>query len=382
MGDHLLVAVARRLNSCIDSNQYLARLGGDEFTLLVNETEAGTQSIEMASRIINALATTMHVEGHELSVTPSIGISLYPDQSSDSDVLMQQADLAMYAAKEAGGGYRVFQPHMTTQIQRRLLIENDLRMAIDQQVLQVYYQPKLQASDGVVTGMEALIRWNHPTLGWVPPPDFIAVAEETGMIRDITRMVLLEALSQQVKWANQGRTVSIAVNVSPVDFSQADFSDTVQQVLDTTGANPEHVELEITETMLMADGGLVQKLLCNLTSLGIKLAIDDFGSGYSNLGYLQKFPLDSIKIDRSFLADSEISPVIELIIGVGKTLSMSVVAEGVETEEQRDYLIALGCDQLQGYLISEPLNKDLATQFLLKDKYFDGYWPNAAAVAA
>ena len=382
LGDQLLIAVARRLNSCIDSDQYLARLGGDEFTLLVNETEAGTQSIEMASRIINALATTMHVEGHELSITPSIGISLYPDQSTDADVLMQQADLAMYAAKEAGGGYRVFQPHMTTQIQRRLLIENDLREAIDQQVLQVYYQPKLQASDGVVTGMEALIRWNHPTLGWVPPPDFIAVAEETGMIRDITRIVLLEALSQQVKWANQGRTVSIAVNVSPVDFSRADFSDTVQKVLDTTGVNPEHVELEITETMLMADGGLVQKLLGNLTSLGIKLAIDDFGSGYSNLGYLQKFPLDSIKIDRSFLADGEISPVIELIIGVGKTLSMSVVAEGVETEEQRDYLIALGCDQLQGFLISEPLNKDLATQFLLTDKYFDGYWPNAAAVAA
>ncbi len=382
LGDQLLIAVAQRLNSCLQDNQYLARLGGDEFTLLLDETQTGSQSVKMAHQIIEALAMPIRIDGHELSITPSIGISLYPLHGSDANLLMQQADLAMYAAKEAGGGFRVFEPHMTTQMQRRLQIENHLREAIDQQALQVHYQPKLCAVDGHVIGMEALIRWHHPTLGWVSPNDFIAVAEETGMIRDITRFVLFEALLQQTQWASQGYLVSIAVNVSPVEFRQDDFVVTVRNALRATGARAEYVELEITESMLMADSNAVQAILANLTSLGVKLAIDDFGSGYSNLGYLQKFPLDSIKIDRSFLSDGEISPVIELIIDVGKTLSLAVVAEGVETAAQSDYLIAHGCDQLQGFLFSKAMNAQSATRFLGAQEERCMHWPNATVVAA
>ncbi|WP_169727404.1 putative bifunctional diguanylate cyclase/phosphodiesterase [Granulosicoccus antarcticus] len=381
VGDKLLVAVARRLSGCVDGDQYLARLGGDEFTLLIKENTAEDHSTEMAMRIVKSLAAPMNIDGHVLSVTPSIGISLYPEHGSDANQLMQQADLAMYAAKESGGGVRVFQPRMTTQIQRRLLIENQLREAIDKKILQVYYQPKLHTSDGHVIGMEALIRWEHPTLGWVSPTDFIAVAEETGMIGEITQLVLYEAMRQQTRWAAEGYEVSVAVNVSPVEFRQGDFVAIVREALSVTGCCSKFVELEITESMLMADSSTIQTILASLTSLGVRLSIDDFGSGYSNLGYLQKFPLDSLKIDRTFLSDGEISPVIDMIIGIARTLCLTVVAEGVETIEQREFLIAHGCDQLQGFLFAKPLQELHATQFLKTYAEPGNRWSHRAIVS-
>lgn len=382
LGDQLLVAVAKRLQSCLDSDQYLARLGGDEFTLLLDETVECTRSTDMAQRIVTALATPMNIEGHELSMTPSIGISVYPRDGLNANVLMQQADLAMYAAKESGGGFNVFESHMTVQIQRRLRIENDLRQAIDNGDLQVYYQPKISAANGHVLGMEALARWNHPTLGWVPPTDFIAVAEETGMIGEITQHVLLEALRQQTRWSSQALPVSVAINVSPLEFRRGDFTDVVRRALMATGCEPGCVELEITESMLMADSDSIQSILGSLTGLGVKLSIDDFGSGYSNLGYLQKFPISSLKIDRSFLSDEGISPVIDLIIGMGQTLSLSVVAEGVETPEQRDFLIAHGCDQLQGYLFAKPMDACAATRYLLDHDAQQACQPRRAVAVA
>ena len=378
LGDQLLVAVANRLSSCIRGNQYLARLGGDEFTLLLEEDADENHSTSMAAQIVSALAVPMNIDGHVLSMTPSIGISLYPQHGADVNQLMQQADLAMYAAKESGGGVRMFLPRMTTQIQKRLLIENQLREAIDKRVLQVYYQPKLRAGNGQIAGMEALIRWNHPTMGWIPPLEFITVAEETGMIGEITQLVLYEAMRQQTIWSASGYAVSVAVNVSPLEFRRGDFAAVVRDALRATGCTPEFVELEITESMLMADSDTVQSILASLTALGVKLSIDDFGSGYSNLGYLQRFPLDSLKIDRTFLSDGEISPVIELIIGIGKTLGLIVVAEGVETVAQSDFLRAHDCDQLQGFLFSKPMQKQQATQFLQAHAERNKHWPDRA----
>lgn len=381
LGDKLLVAVSSRLKSCLGEGDYLARLGGDEFTLLLDEKGAEGRSERMARSLVDALAVPMHVDGHTMTMIPSIGIGLYPQHAEDSTLLMQQADMAMYAAKDAGGGYRTFKPEMTTQIRRRLRIETDLRKAIDSGSLQVYFQPKLAASDGQLAGMEALVRWEHPVLGWVPPEDFIAVAEETGMIGDITRQVLHHAMIQQTAWTASGHDIPVAINVSPMEFRRGDFDSVVRDALEATDCRAQSIELEITETMLMADSESVQQILAGLTSLGVKLSIDDFGSGYSNLGYLQKFPLDSIKIDRSFLDDGTISPVVELIIDVGRTLSLTVVAEGVETEEQRDFLIAHGCDQLQGFLFSKPLNKHLATEFLLAHDTGDAHWSSKTVTA-
>lgn len=381
LGDKLLVAVSNRLRSCLGKDDYLARLGGDEFTLLLDETATGERAVEMARNLVVALGVPMRVEGHAMTMTPSIGIGLFPQHAEDSSLLMQQADMAMYAAKEAGGGFRLFKPEMTTQIRKRLLIETDLREAIDSGALQVYFQPKLCADDGRLAGMEALVRWNHASLGWIPPEDFITVAEETGMIGDITRQVLDQAMRQQMIWSAQGHDIRVAINVSPMEFRRGDFDAVVRDALHASSCKPQNIELEITETMLMADSGSVQQILAGLTSLGVKLSIDDFGSGYSNLGYLQKFPLDSIKIDRSFLDNGGISPVIELIIGVAKTLSLKVVAEGVETLDQRDYLIAHGCDQLQGFLLGKPMSSHLATDFLMVHEAGGAHWSSEEVTA-
>ncbi len=381
LGDKLLIAVSERLKGCLGSGDYLARLGGDEFTLLIDEQGAEGRSEKMARSLVDALAIPMLVDGHSMIMTPSIGIGLFPQHAEDSTLLMQQADMAMYAAKEAGGGVRTFKPEMTTQIRRRLRIETDLREAIDSGSLQVYFQPKLAAVDGRMAGMEALLRWEHPVLGWVPPEDFITVAEETGMISDITRQVLHHSMVQQTLWSAQGHDIPVAINVSPVEFRRGDFDSVVRDALQLTDCRAQNIELEITETMLMADGDSVQQILAGLTSLGVKLSIDDFGSGYSNLGYLQKFPLDSIKIDRSFLEDGGISPVVELIIDVARTLSLTVVAEGVETTEQRNFLIAHGCDQLQGFLFSEPLDRHRATDFLHAYDIGSEHWSSQEVTA-
>lgn len=382
VGDRLLIAVANRLSDCLGSNENLARLGGDEFTLLLEDNADGSLSNSKAQQIVDALLVPMLIDGHSITITPSIGISRYPLHSSNPDELMQQADLAMYAAKQAGGGYMSFQAYMTTQTVRRRVIEHDLSEAIANSALQVYYQPKLCALTGVVLGQEALSRWNHPALGWINPSEFISVAEEAGKIAEVTKYVLNEALTQQTLWAAEGHDICIAVNVSPLEFQHGEIVEVIRQALLSTGANPENLELEITESMLMTDSNTIQSVIAELHALRVKLSLDDFGSGYSNLGYLQKFPFDSIKIDRSFLCDSEISPVIDLIIGVGKKLSLKVIAEGVETQLQCDFLMEQGCHQLQGFLFGKPMDKVRATTFLNTNRDRKTRWPQVDDVAA
>ena len=375
VGDKVLIAVAERLRKCLGQNEYVARLGGDEFVLLVKDNVSGLLSAKKAERVVCALAETMTLDGHEMSITPSIGISQCLHHGLAHTQLMQQADLAMYAAKDQGCGYLHFHPKMATQLQHRQMIEQELSVAIDAAALQVYYQPKLCASTGVIVGAEALLRWNHPMLGWIPPPEIIEVAEESCRIGDVTRYVLRTALTQQAIWAKQGHDIGMAVNVSPMDFGCEHFVTQVRQLLDETGCKPERLELEITESMLMSDSVATNTTLTELSSVGVKLSLDDFGSGYSNLGYLQRFPLDSIKIDSSFLSNGAISPVIDLIIGVGKKLSLKVVAEGVETRDQRDALAKLGCHQLQGFLFSRPLAESEATAYLNDGKQRKSKWP-------
>lgn len=382
VGDKVLVAVAERLGKCLGSNEYLARLGGDEFVMLLEDDSTGEISGGKASRIVEALALPMRIDSHELSITPSIGISKFPSHAVEHTQLMQQADLAMYAAKETGCGFLHFQRHMATQLKQRNTIERDLDHALDTSRLQVYYQPKLCAATGSILGAEALLRWNHPVLGWISPSDFIAVAEESGRIGDVTTYVLHEALRQQSHWSSQGHDIAVAVNVSPLEFRAGDLVSRVEKALAATENKAQNLELEITESMLMTDSELIQKTLGDLHQLGVKLSLDDFGSGYSNLGYLQKFPFDSIKIDRSFLCDGAISPVVDLIIGVGKKLSLQVIAEGVETARQRDFLVKHGCDQLQGFLFAKPLNVSMATRFLHSQKKDRDCWPMSSEVAA
>ena len=367
VGDKLLIAVAERLRDCVGENEYLARLAGDEFTLLLEDGSCGDLSRQKAQRVVDALATSIVIEGHEIAVSPSIGISRFPKSSGDADELMQQADLAMYVAKQAGGGFRYFEQPMNVQIYQRRIIEQDLSEAIERSMLEVYYQPKICATSGNTDGVEALLRWNHPLLGWIEPEEFITVAEETGRIGAVTQYVLRKALLQQVYWSKLGYDVSVAVNVSPMEFQRPEFASLIKNSLEMTGCNPERLELEITESVLMIDGDEIQATLAELSNMRVKLSLDDFGSGYSNLGYLQKFPLDSIKIDRSFLDAGAISPVIELIIGVGKKLSLNVVVEGVETKRQRDFVVKHGCHQLQGFLFARPMDSKRMTKYLFDE---------------
>ncbi len=368
IGDKLLQSVSQRLCDCLGGDDYLARLGGDEFTILTEDDHVGRRSNACASALVASLAKPIVIDGHEITITPSIGIGLYPKFGTVSSELMQQADLAMYAAKEAGGGYMRFQPHMNAQIQQRRIIENDLCKALETSALKVYYQPKICACSGQITGVEALLRWNHPKVGPISPEQFIAVAEETGKVGDITRYVLHEALRQQSQWAAAGYDITMAVNVSPLEFRRGDIVAMVRHALATSGCKPQKLKLEITESMLMTDSTEILDKLGELHHLNVKLSLDDFGSGYSNLGYLQRFPLDSIKIDQSFLPNGTVSPVVDLIIGVGKKLSLTVVAEGVETRRQRDFLMEHGCHQLQGFLFSKPLPEPEATVLLRRWK--------------
>lgn len=381
-GDKLLVAIARKLRRCIEANDYLARLGGDEFTMLIDDDASGGLSTSRAQSIIDTLSSPISINSSLLTIIPSIGMSTFPLLADKSDELMRQADIATDAAKKNGGGILLFNPDMMMHLQRQRLIERDLMDAIATEALRIYYQPKLCGATGVVLGFEALLRWEHPDLGWVNPEEVVAVAEEIGKVSEITRYMLHGALLQQLYWSQSGHPVSVAVNVSPTEFSQGGIVEAVAQALHLTEGNPEKLELEITESMFMNDNESVQRQLEQLHHMGIKLSLDDFGIGYSNLGYLQKFPLDCLKIDRSFLSDGEISPVLDLIVGVGRKLSLSVVAEGVETQVQRDFLVRKGCHRLQGFLFSKPIPRNAATALLKNSSATRNKWPNNFGVAA
>ena len=370
VGDELLREVACRLDSVVRETDFVARLGGDEFVVILPGIAAPSDAGIVAGKIIAALSTQIQAEGHELHTSPSIGISIFPADGPDGDTILKNADTAMYHAKAAGrNNYQFFAAEMNLASAERLDIERKLRHAIARNELALCFQPQFKADSSAPTGVEALVRWHHPSDGMISPDRFIPVAEETGIIVEIGEWVLLNACRAMKHWLDAGLTpIRIAVNVSARQLRRRDFCETVAGALAESGLPPELLELEITESSVMENPEEAVQILQRLGRMGISLAIDDFGTGYSSLAYLKLFPIDHLKIDRSFVADIEIDLNDRAIafgtIALAHSLGLNVIAEGVETEDQLELLRTNGCDEIQGYLFSKPLSSAAAFAFL------------------
>ncbi|MDQ8728940.1 EAL domain-containing protein [Bradyrhizobium sp. LHD-71] len=360
-GDALLVEVAGRLRSCLRESDVVARLGGDEFVVILNDVRDRNAIEATGRKILACLLPSMHLEGHECRTTGSIGIAIYPDNGTDAQALTRNADIAMYAAKEYGkNDLRFFSSEITSQSIERLMLEANLRKALDQNQFALHYQPKLDVATNRVNSVEALLRWAHPDLGDLPPMKFIPLAEETGLIIPIGRWVLRTACAQNVEWQRQGLPeITMAVNLSPRQFLDENLLRDLDEVLHETGLAPHLLQLEITESMVMQNVEQGIRVLDAIRSRGVRLAIDDFGTGYSSMSLMKQFPIDTIKIDRSFIRDlaenEEDRAITTAIISMGKALGLTVVAEGVETAEQDAFLRHRACDELQGHLFSKPV---------------------------
>lgn len=369
VGDLLLKEVAERLLDCVREVDTVSRQGGDEFVVLLPECDSDcAQSI--AGRILASLSGSHQLDGHEVVATPSIGISMFPRDAQDFDTLTKHADTALYRVKENGrAGFQFFMPEMNVAARKRLVLENQLRKAIENGGFSLHYQPQIDRMQGAIVGMEALIRWNDPKLGAVAPDEFIPIAEESGLIVPIGDWVLQEACAQNRHWQQMGLpAVPVSVNVSAVQLHQPDFVQAIADVLARTGLAPEFLELELTERVVMADVAQSVQIMLQLSTLGVGLAIDDFGTGYSSLAYLKRFPLKKLKIDKSFVQDLEINAddrtIAKSIILLAHGLNVSVVAEGVENALQLDILHEQGCDAVQGYYYARPMTAEA----------FVGYW--------
>jgi diguanylate cyclase (GGDEF)-like protein/PAS domain S-box-containing protein len=361
VGDRLLREVACRLQGFVREVDTLARFGGDEFAIILEEVSDLQKAVQVAQKVLTELSRAMFLDQFQLYVTASIGVSIFPDDGTEVETLLQHAEVAMYRAKEAGrNGYQFYRPEMNARTRERLLLENGLRQAVEKQQLVLYYQPKVDLSSGQLTGVEALLRWRHPDLGMVSPADFIPLAEETGLIVPIGEWVLRTACEQAQVWTQSGLPpLRVAVNISGRQFRQTDFVDMVEGVLAQTGLDPRWLELEITESVVMEN---VEETILTLNALkarGLHLAIDDFGTGYSSLSYLKRFPITSLKIDRSFInevgTDANDAAIASSVIALAQAMSLEVVAEGIETDEQLRFLVARGCTEGQGYLFSRPV---------------------------
>jgi len=383
LGDLLLQATGERLGKSIrasdtlicegstqDSLSLVARLGGDEFTVLLSPIERNENAATVAERIRANLAQPLILGDNELHTSTSIGITIYPDDGQTAEELLKNADLAMYYAKRDGGdGYRYFTTKMTETALRRHNLENHLRKAIEQNELQLYYQPQIDILTGRFSGVEALIRWDCQGLGRLSPAEFIPLAEETGLIVGIGEWVLREACQQAKTWQDQGIPLNrMAVNVSAIQFLHKGFSSLVATVLAETGLEPDVLELELTESVLINDEDIVLEVLQSLKKIGVQLAIDDFGTGYSSLSRLKHFPIDRLKIDQSFVSNleqnSDNTAIIAAIIAMAVGMHMKVIAEGVGTDSQLAFLTKAGCHEAQGYLLSKPLSSAQAGEFL------------------
>ena len=370
IGDQLLQAVATRLSSCLRESDTIARWGGDEFTLLLPQISSAEDAAKSAQRLIEALKPAFHLGVHELYISSSIGIALYPHDGDDAQTLLKNADAALYRVKEHGrNGYQIYTPAINSQASALLALESSLHHALERQEFVLHYQPQINVSTGKITGMEALLRWQHPDLGLLLPCVFIPLAEENGLIVPIGEWVLRTACAQNKVWQAAGLPpLRMAVNLSARQFQQSHLVETVAQILAETSLNPCHLELEITETVVMHDVSFTTSMLKELQAMGVKLAVDDFGTGYSSLGYLKHFPLNTIKIDQSFIRELTIDPndaaIVTAVIALGRGLNMNVVAEGVETQAQLDYLRSHHCEEMQGYWFSRPMPAATATQFL------------------
>lgn len=355
-GDALLCQVADRLRASVRECDFIARVGGDEFLMIATDLKQPEEAALLAERVLTTLDAAMQLDGHFVAVGASIGIAICPRDGTYPDKLLQSADLALYRAKGEGRrAYRFFVPEMDEKVQRLHALTIDLRAAMERDELDLAYQPLVGLLSGRVEGFEALLRWNHPLRGAVPPDEFVPVAESTGLILPIGRWALEQACSEARRWPN---TVRVAVNLSSIQFGQRDLPQAVHAALAASGLPPERLELEITESVPLLDDETNLSILHRLREMGIQIALDDFGTGYASLGYLQRFPFSKIKIDRSFvsrIAEAEDArTIVQTILAMSRALGITVTAEGVETREQLEFLRAHGCDQVQGYLFGRP----------------------------
>ncbi|WP_275712530.1 putative bifunctional diguanylate cyclase/phosphodiesterase [Dechloromonas hankyongensis] len=374
VGDELLCEVARRLGSVVRRVDTLARLGGDEFIFAMPGFHTAAAA-DIARRLLDVFARPFEVGGHELTVTPSLGISVYPHDGDDLETLLRNADTAMYQAKEIGrNAFQFYSSEMNSKSLDRLLMESNLRRALVQNEFILHYQPLVNLETGLIIGVEALIRWLHPELGVIMPDRFIHVAEETGLINPIGDWVLCEACRQAQAWCDEGLPpVFMAVNVAPVQFRQSGFIEVVAGALATSGLEPGRLELELTERTVMHDADINMGTLSALHRMGVELSLDDFGTGYSSLAYLKRFPVGKLKIDRSFVNDLETDPddwaIASTIVSMGRSLRMTVLAEGVEKPEQLTLLRKMGCDMAQGYLFSRPVSAEGMADMLRRQPF-------------
>lgn len=373
MGDLAVQAVAERLLSCIKEGETLARLGGDEFVLLVPQLENEEEAAQLAERIRKSFATPFILGGKEYFLAVSIGISLYPRDGEDWETLVKKADIAMYRAKQFSNTYQFFDPQVNVVNSERLMIENGLRKAMDNDELVLYYQPQIELLRGEIVGVEALLRWKHPELGMVSPDTFVPIAEEMGMIIPLSRWILRQACKECMRWRSLGiPSVRVAVNLSMDQFRENQFILTVKEILEETGASPEDLELELTESMVMLHPEVTIDTLRRLKEMGIRISLDDFGTGYSSLSYLKRLPLHTLKLDRSFIShmanDEDSRAITKAVIQLAHTLKLQVLAEGVETVEQLRLLRSYRCDMIQGYVFSPPVPADVCRNLLLQQK--------------
>jgi diguanylate cyclase (GGDEF)-like protein/PAS domain S-box-containing protein len=369
-GDKLLQEIAVRLNGAIGGGDTIARMGGDEFVVLVREVTHVDQVSEVARKLLAAAAESFVLAEQECNVTASIGIAMYPTHGEDEQTLMKHADIAMYLAKDQGkNDFKFYTQEIVTSSHERLSLESNLRHALAQNEFSVQYQPKLDLRSGKINGVEALLRWENPALGRIPPDEFIPIAEEIGLIVPIGKWVLQTACAQNVEWQRQGfEPLRMAVNLSVRQFSDENILRDIAAVLAETGMDPTLLELEITEGMVIHNPERVLLLLLAIKEMGVRLAIDDFGTGYSSLGQLKNFPLDTLKVDRSFISDIPANAgamaIAQATIAMGKAMKLTVVAEGVETAEQANFLRLHGCDEMQGYHFSTALTPEALTLLL------------------
>lgn len=372
-GDELLITVARRLETCIRQTDVVARFGGDEFAILLDAIQDPSDAEHVANKVLQTVSASFKLSSHEAITTASIGVALSSQNYTEAEDMIRDADTAMYRAKEGGKGrYEIFDTAMHTRAVTLLRLETDLRRAIENEELCVYYQPIVSVANGQLHGFEALVRWHHPERGIVSPNDFIALAEETGLIFPLGLNVLREACRQLREWQQRSlseRDLAISVNLSAKQLMQPDLIERIAEVLHESELKPWHLKLEVTESVVMDNPEVAAATLAKLRALGVRLSIDDFGTGYSSLSYLNRFPLDILKIDRSFTSSinqsDENLQIVKTIVTLAGNLGLEVIAEGVETEEQLDQLRLLKCQYAQGFLFSKPMNAVQADLFIL-----------------